>query len=500
MQSRRAFLRTLAAVPALGPLAAFGPAGCSLSKARARSHRLLLNDAQTGLNATRVRELHRPASLPSLQDTLRRAARLDAPVSISGARHAMGGQQFAPDAVQIDTTALDRVLSLDPERGLIEAEAGIMWPDLIAACLDAQAGRERQWGIFQKQSGAPGFTLGGSLAANIHGRPLSHPPFVADIEAFTLLDARGEPRRCSRAENPDLFALAIGGYGLFGPVYSVQLRLCPRVKLRRHVRIAGIDGAADLLDAAARDGRVYGDFQFSVDHESPGFLRQGVLSTYAPADPATPIPPGQQTLTTALWLELVRLARADKARAFTAYADHYLATDGQVYWSDTHQLGTYVPGYAGLIAPSLPPEHRGVEVITELYVPPEDLPAFMSDAAASLRRTGAPVTYGTVRLIEPDTETFLPWARRRYACIILNLFTPTTVPGRERTARAFGALIDLAVRRGGSYYLTYHRHATRDQVLACYPQLPEFLLLKRRHDPNERFRSAWYNHTAALLS
>jgi hypothetical protein len=37
-------------------------------------------------------------------------------------------------------------------------------------------------------------------------------------------------------------------------------------------------------------------------------------------------------------------------------------------------------------------------------------------------------------------------------------------------------------------------------LLACYPELPEFLRLKRRYDPNETFQSEWYRHHATLLA
>jgi FAD/FMN-containing dehydrogenase len=55
-------------------------------------------------------------------------------------------------------------------------------------------------------------------------------------------------------------------------------------------------------------------------------------------------------------------------------------------------------------------------------------------------------------------------------------------------------LIDLALDRGGSYFLTYHRWARKDQVLKAYPQFPEFLRLKKKYDPDERFQSEWYRH------
>lgn len=102
--------------------------------------------------------------------------------------------------------------------------------------------------------------------------------------------------------------------------------------------------------------------------------------------------------------------------------------------------------------------------------------------------------YGTIRLIERDDETFLAWAKQSYACVIFNLHVEHTRAGVDQSAAAFRRLIDMAIRRAGSYYLTYHRHATREQVLACYPQLPEFLRLKRKYDPEERFQSDWYRH------
>src|SRR5688500_17058668 len=82
----------------------------------------------------------------------------------------------------------------------------------------AQAGQSSRWGVAQKQTGADRWCLGGALAANIHGRGLRMKPFIDDIEAFTLVDANGDVKRCSRWANPKLFSLAIGGYGLFGVV------------------------------------------------------------------------------------------------------------------------------------------------------------------------------------------------------------------------------------------------------------------------------------------
>ena len=109
----------------------------------------------------------------------------------------MGGQQFLSEGALLDMRGMAGVRNFDAERGLLEVEAGITWPDVMRAYLKSKRGGAR-WGIRQKQTGADRLTIGGAVAANIHGRGLTAPPFIADVEALEVVDARGEVIRCSR--------------------------------------------------------------------------------------------------------------------------------------------------------------------------------------------------------------------------------------------------------------------------------------------------------------
>src|SRR5256884_9907663 len=221
MLTRREFIR-IAALFALAPRI--------LAE---REREIWVNDVHSQLNRIRVRELLTPRTRDELAEIVRSASRKGLPISVSGCRHSMGGQQFGADSICIDTRSLDRVISFDQERGLIEAEAGIQWPKLIRTYLDVQRDSANQWGIAQKQTGADTFTLGGSLSSNVHGRGLAMKPLISNIESFNLINADWKSIPCSRDENHALVRLAIGGYGLFGIVDSVTLRLVPRKKLRR---------------------------------------------------------------------------------------------------------------------------------------------------------------------------------------------------------------------------------------------------------------------------
>ena len=467
MLTRREFIRT-AAVFALAPRILAEP-----------EREIWVNDVHSQLNLTSVRELLTPRTRDELAQIVRSASQKALPISVSGCRHSMGGQQFAKDSICIDTRSLDRVISFDREHGLIEAEAGIQWPKLIRTYLDAQTGSAKQWGIAQKQTGADTFTLGGSLSSNVHGRGLAMKPLISNVESFSLINAEGKSMRCSRDENNELFRLAIGGYGLFGLIDSVTLRLVPRQKLRRVVEIIRASDLPRRFEERIAEAFLYGDFQFSVDEKSSDFLQRGVFSCYQHIDEDEPTVAKRQ-LRDDDWLELLRLAYTDREKAFKRYSDYYLSTNGQTYWSDTNQLSPYLPDYAQRIRTQVGGDESTL-IITEIYVPRADLPDFLAQAAALLRSNRTIVIYGTVRLIEKDNESFLAWARKPYACIIFNLLTFHTSTGIEASARAFRGLIDLAIARGGSYYLTYHKFAKREQVMACYPQFKEFLELKRKY-------------------
>ena len=452
-----------------------------------------LNDIHSQLNETAMQRVVKPRTVGEIQQAISAAREEDASISIAGGRHAMGGQQFLDGGVLLDAGGLNRILELDAERGLVRVEAGILWDDLIRGLREMQQGNERRWSVVQKQTGADRLSIGGALAANGHGRGLTYKPIVQDVESFEMVDASGNLLECSRTENPELFSLAIGGYGLFGVIYSVTLRLMPAHRVRRVVEITSIERLESLFKQRIADGFTYGDFQYRTDETSPGFLRDGVMSCYIPvSDNDTDAAEEPLNLLSERdWRGLLYLSHADKARAFDEYAGFYMSTNGQTYDSDTFQLSQYIDDYHQELDRSLNSTVKGTETITEVYVPLPALADFMDAAARELRAYEANVIYGTIRLIEQDDETFLNWARRPYACIVFNLHVEHTEAGIAHTADALRALIDLATERGGSYFLTYNKFATPEQLLRCYPQFGDFLALKNRYDPDGVFSSDW---------
>ncbi len=459
-----------------------------------------VNDVHSQLNRTCVARVVRPQSLEGLRDAILQARRDGLRVSVSGSRHAMGGQQFGTGMVLLDTRSLNRAIAFDPASRIMEVEAGIEWPELLGELSRLQAGRETQFGIFQKQTGADRLSIGGALASNVHGRGLKLKPFIDNVESFQLMNAEGDMVCCDRSTNADLFRLAIGGYGLFGVVTSVRLRLTPRVKVRRVVRIADTEEIPNAFAERIRDGYLYGDFQFATDSGRDSFLRRGVFSCYQPVDPGTPLTEHPTRFHPDDWARLAYYSHTHKRLAFDFYTKRYLATSGQIYYHDWQLSAAYQPDYHLQLDRKMHASVKATEMITEIYVPRSALVSFMEEARLALRQEKANLIYGTVRLIERDEESFLRWARQSYACVIFNLHVRHDAADLQSAARAFRTLIDLGIQHDGSFYLTYHRWATRRQVENCYPQFCEFLAQKLVYDPAEVFQSDWYVHHKALFS
>ena len=483
-QTRRTFLASAAASAAAG--AAIVMTGGCVRKSRVSptsNGGVVVNDVHAQLSETTVREIARPTSTQEL------AALLHEPASVCGGRYTSGGQPFLTGERLIDLQQFGRPIRVDRERGLVVAQAGTRWPTLVEYLNDAAP----EWAIRQKQSGADQVSLAGTISVNAHGRCLAAPPIVADIEALELVDPDGTMTPCDRTTNADRFFKVIGGYGLFGMIATVTLQLVPRVKLRRVVRHVDASNVVALLDEAAARGAAYGDFHLDIDDSADTFLTRGLMLTYEPADDDEPItrPPADLTQ----FQQLATFAHVDKPRAWAGYRQSLLDAGPQVDFNDAWQSAEYVPGYHAATDAAVGASVRGSEVLSEFYVPRESLAAFLEQTAGELRAANANMIYGNVRLIEPDTETALPWATKRMACIVMNLHCDHNDAGIAIVRDAFRRVLDRAIALGGTYYLAYHSFARKDQVLACFPQLPE--LLREADGP---CGSDWKNAYDAMLN
>ncbi len=217
-------------------------------------------------------------ALAQLREALARARSKGLKIAVAGARHSMGGQSAYPNGIVIDmldhnAMRLDSVPGAEGGQTLLHVQAGARWSQVIRF-LDS-----RGYSVRIMQANNP-FTVGGTLSVNAHGWQHNRPPFGSTVESFDLFAADGTVKHCSRSENAGLFHLVIGGYGLFGVVLDVDLRITPNVLYRaEHIRFPAAEYLAryaQWVDADTSLGLVYGRLSIA-----PGsFLREAILTRY----------------------------------------------------------------------------------------------------------------------------------------------------------------------------------------------------------------------------
>jgi hypothetical protein len=195
-------------------------------------------------------------------------------------------------------------------------------------------------------------------------------------------------------------------------IATVDRQLVEEKKAQKIVEVIAIEELPAKGAQRINDGFIYGDFQYKSDTQAEDFMQVGVFSTYKPVPMDTPLTEGAQRITSDTWNKFVLLAHTDKSRAFEAYSQYYLGTHGQVYWSDTHQLSYYDDEYHEYLKEAMDDYTEGSLMITEVYVPRDEVTEFVKEMAQEARAQAFDIVYGTMRLIRQDDESFLAWAKQ----------------------------------------------------------------------------------------
>ncbi|MGH7530958.1 MAG: FAD-binding oxidoreductase, partial [Gemmatimonadales bacterium] len=229
----------------------------------------------------RIARAEHVRAVEQLQAVLRDARERGLKVSIAGSRHSQGGHTYVAGGVRLDMRGFHRVLEIDTVRQTITVESGATW-DAVQRAL---APRGLAVKVMQSSNI---FTVGGTLSANAHGRDLDVTQVVEVVERFRLLLADGRIVEVSGDSNPELFSLVIGGYGMYGVILDVTLRVtADELYEQQSVVMDYTEFPAYFARLQADSGVVLMLARPSIDPDSAAFLREIVVATWRHA------PPGQ---------------------------------------------------------------------------------------------------------------------------------------------------------------------------------------------------------------
>lgn len=305
-----------------------------------------------------------------------------------------------------------------------------------------------------------------------------------------MLLADGTQITASRAQYPQVFAAAMGGYGLIGQILSLVVEAERNMALTPSFQtLPASEFAAAFAAAVAEVPMAYG--RLNVDRA--GFFEQAMLASYAPVD--EPIPP----VTGSGFLS--RAARP----IFRAQVGNEWVKRRR-WWIETgpNALLAGTASRSGLMAePVVTLDDRDptrTDILHEYFVPPAAFDGFLTACRQIIPQSFQDLLNVTLRWVERDPTAMLSFAPDGPRIAAVMLFSQEmSLRAEADMARMTQTLIDAVFGLGGTYYLPYRPHARPDQFAAGYAAAAEFAAFKRRIDPDLLFRNALWDRYVSFF-
>jgi decaprenylphospho-beta-D-ribofuranose 2-oxidase len=154
---------------------------------------------------------------PDRYDFFRTAQTSDYSIA-RGSGLSFAAASFGAGATTIDISAFDRILGFDAATGMVEVEAGLTLGGLFRFL-------EPKGYYLPIQPGYPAISIGGCIAADVHGKnPARNRTFITQVRSLRLFHPQHGLVEISREKEKNLFRATCGGFGLAGIVVTALLQ------------------------------------------------------------------------------------------------------------------------------------------------------------------------------------------------------------------------------------------------------------------------------------
>lgn len=428
----------------------------------------------SGLNPIEVEKIFRPETIMELCNIVRQ---YPGAISIGGGRFSMGGQIATERSLHIDMRSLNQIIFFQPAERVIRVQAGIRWRE-IQEVIDQH---DLAIKIMQTYSN---FTVGGSMSVNSHGRYIGQGPLILSIKLFTLVLSSGEIIEASRTINSEIYYGVIGGYGGLGIIAEVVLELVPNTKIeQQQIKINVSEYKKYFFDHIRNNSTA---IFHNADIYPPHYAKTRAITWIETKKPLTI--PYRITKNKQSYAKERYFVWAITSTPLGKWRREYIIDPviylfNQVVWRN-YEAGSY--DVAELEPRSCA---KNTYVLQEYFVPVEEFDTFMPLMREILQRYQVNLLNISIRHSKKDPGSLLAWAKEEVFAFVLYYKQGTSEPAKNTVALWTRELINAVILVGGSYYLPYQLHATQEQFHKAYPRAREFFSLKKRLDPNNKFRN-----------
>lgn len=449
-------------------------------------------DDITGMNKTSVYKVIQPTCPEDIMEAIYNARQSGKQISMFGQRHTMGKHTIAKDGIVLDMTRYDKVIAFDKEKKTITVQPGITWAKVIHY-LDPHG-----LSPMVLQSYAT-FSVGGTIGPNGHG--ITSDRTLADsIISFKLAMSDGTIVECTREKNSQLFSLVIGGYGLFGVVTEVTLKVVENSQLKMSSKQLIPSSftkeylpLVDNPEIGVKLGRInVGNFDditlFSFKKEETDIV-SGVS--------AKPHCASKIMQLLYKWVAdtyIGQRIRSAIEKILGRPLDWAITcdTNGSLYESADPIATLWSPIF----------NRNKTHILQEYFIPAngKNFEDWAKDAGTyfqSHKFKNVSLLNATIRFVKKDTNIFLNYAKEDMFAVVLYYRLDKLYDGDTELQEINKHLTDLTVSLGGTFYLPYRHHYSIEKLKEAYPQWNAFVQLKKLYDSHNVFSNEWWKNYSA---
>jgi len=161
----------------------------------------------------------KPRSVEDVARIVRYAHAKRLPVAMRGRGHSAYGQTLVEGGIVVDSSTLNRVVSVSAKA--IEVEAGASLGTVVRAAFDAGS-------LVPVMGGCSMLSVGGFMSVGgVSARSFQHGAFVDQVIELQVVTGDGRVITCSDRHEPELFAMVLAGMGQCGIIVRTKLGLSP---------------------------------------------------------------------------------------------------------------------------------------------------------------------------------------------------------------------------------------------------------------------------------
>lgn len=443
----------------------------------------IINDFSC-LNPTRVYDIIKITTIHDIYKALELAHNKNLHISISGIRHCLGGQAFFKDALILDMTDFNQIISLDEKNKIIKVQSGATWHD-IQLFLHA-----KNLAVKSMQS-SDIFTVGGSLSVNAHGMDPKVGPIASTVKSFTFMFADGTIKNITRQEDAELFNAIIGGYGLFGIILEVELEVTDNVMYQTDINIINYQSFPEFFENAKKNNS-YDLFYAHLSTSPLSFLKECIVYGYKIIEnPNNTFTPLRSTSLVNIRRFLLNLSKkrtyAQILKWFAEkYIDPYIAfPPKRASISRNHIMHDSVEYLQNILA-------NETDILQEYFVPQDKFIEFIDGVRDILQNRKSLILNASIRVV-PKQSIMLNYAPQDMFALVLYLNQRINKKALENMQELTQELINFTIKLNGTFFLPYQLHFTKEQLHKAYPKIDQFFELKKKHDPTMLFMNQFYN-------